>query len=106
MKLGIIIYSNEPETVWNATRFANFALKEKDEVKIFLMAKGVEFESLDTGEFKIADQARSFVENGGRIFACGTCLKIRNSKGTDLCPLSSMKDLYQIVKECDKVVTF
>jgi len=33
MKPGIIIYSNEPETVWNAYRFGNFTLKEKDEVK-------------------------------------------------------------------------
>jgi uncharacterized protein involved in oxidation of intracellular sulfur len=42
MKLGIVIYSNDPETVWNAFRLGNFGLKEKDEVKVFLLAKGVE----------------------------------------------------------------
>jgi len=27
MKLGIIIYSNDPETVWNAFRLGSFAAK-------------------------------------------------------------------------------
>jgi uncharacterized protein involved in oxidation of intracellular sulfur len=35
MKTGIIIYSNDPEPVWNAFRYANSALKECDEVKVF-----------------------------------------------------------------------
>jgi len=34
MKIGIVIYSNDPETVWNAFRLSNFALKEGDEVKV------------------------------------------------------------------------
>lgn len=42
MKLGIVIYSCDPETVWNAFRFGNHALKNGDAVKIFLLAKGVE----------------------------------------------------------------
>jgi len=52
MKIGIIIYSNDPETVWNAFRFGNFALKENDEVKIFLLANEVECESITTDKFK------------------------------------------------------
>lgn len=106
MKLGIIIYSNDPETVWNAFRLGYFALKEDDEVKVFLLAKGVECESLDTNKFKVTQQIRSLVNNGGKIFACGTCLKIRQSDGSDVCPVSTMKDLYEIVKESDKIVTF
>jgi len=42
MKTGIIISSNDPETVWNAFRFANLSIKKGDEVKIFLLGKGVE----------------------------------------------------------------
>lgn len=106
MKLGLVIYSDDPETVWNAFRFGDFALKQGDAVKIFLLAKGVECESLDTDKFKVTEQIRSFVDNGGCILACGTCLKIRQSEGSETCPLSTMKDLYQIVKESDKVVTF
>ena len=104
--MGIIIYSNNSETVWNAFRLGNFALKEDDEVNVFLLAKGVECESLDTDQFKVTEQMRSFVDEGGKILACGTCLKIRGSEGSEMCPLSTMKDLYEIVKECDRVVTF
>jgi uncharacterized protein involved in oxidation of intracellular sulfur len=106
MKLGIVIYSNDSETVWNAFRFGNYAMGEGDEVKTFLLAKGVECESLDTERFKITDQMKTFIENGGKIFACGTCLKIRQSEGTEMCPLSTMKDLYEIVRDSDKVITF
>ncbi|MHC1605334.1 MAG: DsrE family protein [Candidatus Methanofastidiosia archaeon] len=106
MKMGIIIYSNDSESVWNAFRIGNFALKEGDEVKVFLLAKGVECESLDTDEFMVAEQMQMLVDNGGAIFACGSCLKIRQSKGSEVCPLSTMKELYEIIKESDKIVTF
>lgn len=106
MKIGIVIYSNDPETVWNAFRFGSFALGQGDEAKVFLLAKGVECESLDTDRFKITGQMQTFVDNGGKIFACGTCLKIRQSEGSEMCPLSTMKDLYEIVKGGDRVVTF
>ena len=106
MKIGIVIYSEDPETVWNAFRFGNFALKEGDDAKVFLLAKGVECESLNTDKFNVTEQMRSFVDDGGKIFACGICLKIRQSEGSETCPLSTMKELYTIVKESDKVVTF
>ncbi len=105
MKLGIVIYSSDSETVWNAFRLGLFSLKEKDAVKVFLLAKGVECESLDTDKFKVTEQMQSFVDNGGEILACGTCLKIRNSEGSEMCPLSTMNDLYQLIKESDKVIS-
>jgi uncharacterized protein involved in oxidation of intracellular sulfur len=46
------------------------------------------------------------VRSGGRIFACGTCIKTRGQEGSELCPISTMKEMYEIVKESDKVVTF
>ncbi len=106
MKLGIIIYSNDPETVWNAFRFGNFALKEKDEVKVFLLGKGVECESIDTDKFNVTDQVNSFVKNVGKILICGTCLEIRQKEESAVCHLSTMKDLYDLIKESDKVITF
>ena len=106
MKLGIIIYSNDPETVWNAFRLANYAIKEGDEVKAFLSGKGVESDSLDTAAFNVTEQMRSFVEGGGAILACGTCLKIRRSEGSEMCPLSTLADLYEIVRDSDRIVTF
>ena len=106
MKLGIVIYAGDSETVWNAFRFANFARSQKDEVNVFLLGKGVESESLDTEKFKVTEQMKSYVDNDGKIFACGSCLKIRNSGGSEICPLSTMKELYVIIKESDKIVTF
>lgn len=41
MKIGIIISSNDAEICWNALRYANFCLGEKDEVTVFLTGKGV-----------------------------------------------------------------
>jgi uncharacterized protein involved in oxidation of intracellular sulfur len=106
VKIGLVIYSNDPETVWNAFRFGNFAMKQGDEVKVFLLGKGVESESLNTDQFKVTEQMNSFVDGGGRIFACGMCLKLRHSEGSELCPLSTMKDLYEIVKNSDRIVAF
>lgn len=104
MKLGIVIYSTDSETVWNAFRLGNFALNKGDSVKAFLLASGVEAEALTTEQFNIREQMQKFVDNGGEIFACGTCLKIRNSEGTELCPLSTMADLYDIINESDKII--
>ena len=106
MKLGIIISTNNPEIIWNAFRLANLSLKERDEVKVFLLASGVEAEHCDSEQFHITEQMNDFVFNKGIIYACGTCLKIRNSDGTQLCPLSTMKDLYNIIHESDKVISF
>lgn len=106
MKLGIVIYSDDSETVWNAFRLGVFSLHKSDRVKIFLLAKGVMCESLDTDTFKVSEQMAQFVKSGGEIFACGTCLKVRQSEGSDMCPLSTMEDLYTIINESDKVLTF
>ncbi|NQE45940.1 hypothetical protein C5S31_07960 [ANME-1 cluster archaeon GoMg2] len=106
MKVGIVIYSNESETVWNAFRVGNFALTEGDEVKVFLLGKGVECESLDTDKFMVTEQMQTLVDNGGEILACGSCLKIRQSGGSEMCPLSTMNDLYELITGSDRVVTF
>ena len=106
MKLGVVIHGNESETVWNAFRLGIFALEQGDTVRVFLLGKGVECEQLDTEQFKVTEQMTGFVDKGGDILACGTCLKIRQQKGSDICPLSTMKDLYELISESDKVLTF
>ncbi len=106
MKIGMVIYSNDPETVWNAFRFGTFALKNGDSVKAFMLAKGVECDDIDTDDFKVNEQIQTFISEDGEILACGTCLKLRQSDGSGICPLSSMKDFYEMVRESDKVITF
>ena len=71
-----------------------------------LLGKGGEAESLDTEKFKITKQMQMLLDAGGKLLACGTCLKLRQSEETEMCPLSTMNDLYQLVNECDKVLTF
>ena len=106
MNIGIILSTNDAETCWNALRYANFALGEKDDVKVFLTGKGVEYQQVSTEKFNTSEQAEKFLKSGGTLYACGTCLKLRGSEGTEMCPLSTMKNMYEIIKESDKVVTF
>ena len=106
MKIGVIIATNDAETCWNALRYANFCLGQKDEVKIFFMGKGVEYQSASSEKFNTVEQANKLLKSGGNIFACGTCIKSRQQEGSQSCPLSTMKDMYDIVRESDKVVTF
>jgi sulfur relay (sulfurtransferase) complex TusBCD TusD component (DsrE family) len=106
MKIGIVICSNDVETAWNAIRYANFCIAQKDEVKIFLIGKGVEYQKISTDKFNTVEQMDKYLETGGKLYACGSCMKSREKNSSQACPLSTMKDMYDIVKESDKVVTF
>lgn len=106
MKLGLVIYSNDSETVWNAFRFGVYALKRGDTVAAFLLAKGVEADQLDCDKFKVTEMMRAFIDGGGKVSACGTCLKSRQSEGSELCPVSTMQDLHELVREADQVISF
>ena len=106
MKLGIVISTNEAEVVWNAFRFGNISLKTNHVVKVFLINKGVEIEDIKDEKYTVKEQADLFIENKGQILACGTCLKSRRKEGSNICPISTMKDLLKLVEESDKVLTF
>lgn len=106
MKVGIVLYSNDAETVWNALRLANYSLSEGDTVSVFLLGKGVEAQKISTKDFDITAQMDDFTKSGGKIFACGTCLRLRNQEGTNQCPVSSLSDLYAIIQTSEKILTF
>lgn len=106
MKLGLVVHTADAETAWNAFRLGVYALKQGDEVKAFLLARGVECEKLNAEPFNVPAQMQAFVDAGGRILACGSCLKVRQSSGSELCPLSTMKDLHEIVRDSDRVLSF
>ena len=105
MKLGMIITQTDPETVFNALRLALYSLEQGDEVRIFLSGRGVEIDQIEDGKFDVKGQAQKVLSAGGKFLACGTCLKIRNSDGSEICPLSTLKDHYEIVRDSDKVIT-
>src|SRR5213596_1156070 len=106
MKLGIILSRSEPETVFNALRPAHYSLKQGDTVKIFLTGKGVELDKISDAKFNVLEQAQAVVKAGAQFLACGTCLKLRDSTGSEMCPLSTLKDLYEIVRDSDRLLTF
>ena len=106
MKLGIIISTSEPETVWNALRLCVTALKNKHKTKIFLLGKGVELEEIRDKKFNVKEQMDLFIKNQGQILACGTCLESRGKEGSSVCPISTMDNLLKLVEESDKVLTF
>jgi uncharacterized protein involved in oxidation of intracellular sulfur len=111
MKVTVVIYSNDPETIWNAFRLANAALGYDDEVSIFLLGKGVECASIRTVKYDIQEQMKIFNEFGGTLIGCGVCCDSREDEfpllKEDLqCEMGSMQQLYVLMKEADKVVTF
>ncbi len=109
MKVGIVLYSHDPEVVWNAFRFANFTIAMGDEVKFFLVGNGVDCvasEALDTGKFKPSEQLKTVLRTGGKFFACGTCLEMRKLKAPPAFTVGTLKEMYKIVTESDRVLTF
>jgi sulfur relay (sulfurtransferase) complex TusBCD TusD component (DsrE family) len=106
MKFGIILETKEYEKAWNAFRFALSSKKNGNEVKVFLMGEAVECEGLVHEKYNVDEQLQKFVEEGGEVLACGTCLKSRNKEGTETCPLSTMMDCVKMVEWADKVITF
>lgn len=107
MKLGLIISTHGAETNFNAFRLANLALDKGDEVKVFLVGEGVEYEINSSDKFNVKEQILKFIDKpGATIFACGTCLKIRHQDSTETCPLSTLQDFYEIVSWADKLITF
>ena len=104
--IGMVIYSNDTETVWNALRLANYSKNQGDTVRIFLLGKGVELDNLVKPDKDLKEQADKFLDNGGTILGCGTSLSSRNNKEPQVCKFSSLADLYEIVRKNKIVLTF
>jgi uncharacterized protein involved in oxidation of intracellular sulfur len=68
MKWAFVISTNDNETVFNAMRLANVALKNGDEVTAFMLGKGVEFETVSTEQFDVVGQMGLFNKNGGDFY--------------------------------------
>lgn len=104
--IGMVIYSNDVETVWNALRLANHSKTQGDTVSIFLLGKGVEVDDLVNENEDLKEQVDSFLEKGGTILGCGTCLQSRKKDEPQVCTFSSLADLYEVVRKNKIVLTF
>lgn len=111
MKILVVIYSNDAETVWNAFRYANSALAYDDDVTVFLMGRGVECSSVSSLKYNIFEYMEMFAAEGGTLIGCGVCCDNRNDTMPYLeeelaCEMGSMQQFYVLVKESEKVITF
>ncbi|MBI5354925.1 MAG: DsrE family protein [Candidatus Aenigmarchaeota archaeon] len=105
MKIGIIINTEDSETGWNAIRFANTVVKAGHNATVFLMGKGVEIGETKGGKYDSKSQISSFLLQGGKVLACGTCLKSRG-KDSGVCEVSTMTEFMKLVESSDKIVSF
>ena len=60
MNTLFIISTDDAETVYNAMRLANVAVKKGDEVSVFMLGKGVLFEKASNGQFNVMEQINQF----------------------------------------------
>jgi sulfur relay (sulfurtransferase) complex TusBCD TusD component (DsrE family) len=104
--LAIVIYSGDAETVWNALRLATYAQSKNDSVVIFVVGKGMDAYMHDTTQFNINELNIKFLSNGGDIYTCATCAKLRGTEEVKSCTITSLADLYIIIKRSKKVLTF
>ncbi|MFC7045452.1 DsrE family protein [Halobacteriaceae archaeon GCM10025711] len=106
MQFGIIVETNDAETVWNAFRFANTALDADHAVETFLLGDGVEAPDVETEKYNPHGVMVKYTRSGGDLYACGTCMDSRDLDPGDLRPHSTMGDLLRIVEDADRTVTF
>ena len=111
--MGIIISSADDETVWNALRLGIAAESKGDSVVVFVISKAVDVFMKDAArtkddlaKFDIRKASIEFLSGGGDIYTCATCAKMRNTENVEMCTITSIFDLYEIVSRSKKVVNF
>jgi predicted peroxiredoxin len=104
--LGIVISSGDEETVWNALRLGIAAESKGDSVVIFVISKAVDVFLKDSTQFDISKTSIQFVSKGGNIYTCATCASMRHTDYVQMCTITSVYDLYEIVKRSKKLVCF
>jgi len=106
MTLGIVASSNDAEVLSNAFRLASFSLAAGDSVTVFLLGAGVELEQVSQEVFRPLEKAMAFLQNGGDILACGTCLEHRGLGLSPAYHVSDLKALRDLVMHSNRCLTF
>ncbi len=60
MKILLIICTDDGETIYNAMRLANVAVRQGDEVSVFMLGKGVCFEQSGAERFDVMGEINRF----------------------------------------------
>jgi uncharacterized protein involved in oxidation of intracellular sulfur len=72
---------------------------------MFLLGGGVEMGSIENKTFGVTGTLKEFLNSGGNLLACGTCLELRHQEA-GVCPISTMSELVEMISGSEKVVTF
>ena len=105
MKLVIVITRNDAEAAYNALRLAMYSLQQGDKVSIFLSGEGVKIEQIQDPRFDVAELAEQVLAAGGKLHACSSSLKLRQAESSPVCTQSGLTDYYELIKDCDKLMT-
>ena len=74
---------------------------------IFLTGEGVEYGQMSSPQFNVKEQAGRFLQSDkAKIVACGTCMAIRKQGSSKECPEGGIEDLYSLVADSDRVISF
>ncbi len=108
MKIGILISSGDPETLWNAFRFGVLCLNMdyENEVTIFLNAHATAYEEANSEKFNIKELAKSFILGGGKIMGCQKSMGVRGLESNEVCQKGGQKDLYELMVKSNKFICF
>ncbi len=60
MKVLFIISTDDAETIFNAMRLANIAVKKGDDVSVYMLGKGVLYEQISTDQFNVMEYVNQF----------------------------------------------
>jgi uncharacterized protein involved in oxidation of intracellular sulfur len=101
------------EGPYNALRLVDALLAGGEWVDLFLMGDAVlaarRGQDPRGAHTSIEDLLLAAVEKGAAVAACGTCCRTRGLAASDLADgvrVATIHDLAELVKKCDKVVSF
>lgn len=112
----LIVINDAPygtEKAYNALRLA-IALQARDnKVKVFLMADavscGIPKQETPPGYYNIGEMLERVLAKGGRVAACGSCMKARGLKVENLVKgieQGSMSLLSEWTESCERIHSF
>lgn len=101
----MIVQTADAERVWNGLRLANTALEAGHSVDVFLLGNGVTAPDVSHEKINPRGILRKYLEEGGTLFACGSCLESRSIEPDEFRPRGTMKDCLRIIEHADEVLT-
>jgi uncharacterized protein involved in oxidation of intracellular sulfur len=115
----LFILNHEPyngtDVTWNALRLAYNLLKDKQDIRIFLMNDSVDLardicKKPESYDQDLVEMLKGLIANGAIVKVCGTCMArcgiFKNEPYYHGASKSTMQDLTDWVIDSDKVLTF